>query len=394
MLDPIRRGGENIGPAVFPATAAWLRDELKPYIEKSVTASGHVIGEYVGVGEATPKMGFVVQQDTPRFSTGYMVLQSRPGLLVEQHMLKSYKVRVTGNYEILRAILEVINRDADTLIKNNHDADTATIAAGQKYDVSARFPLRLKATDDAVPFSYLGYKSTTALSEISGSTWTQYTHEPENITIPLHPNLQPNYTVAPPLAYLVPAQWTRVIDVLRAQGVEMKPTTAAWSGTVPTYRCNAKWQERSFEGHHVLAGNGDLFQENTGLQCTAVEEKLDFPAGSMLVPLAQREAKVAIHWLEPLGPDSAVQWGLFDAIFEQKEYGESYVLEKLARDLIAKDPKLKDEFEKALAADPQLAASPYGRLNWFYKHSPWWDAHLGLYPVGRLTSLDGVPVAK
>src|SRR5579859_2343649 len=37
----------DVGPDVFPATAAWVRDQLQPYIEKSVTASGHVIGEYV-----------------------------------------------------------------------------------------------------------------------------------------------------------------------------------------------------------------------------------------------------------------------------------------------------------------------------------------------------------
>ena len=35
----------------------------------------------------------------------------------------------------------------------------------------------------------------------------------------------------------------------------------------------------------------------------------------------------------------------YKTIFEQKEYGEAYVLEKLAREMMAKDPKLKAEFE-------------------------------------------------
>ncbi len=55
----------------------------------------------------------------PRFSTGQMILENRPGLLVEMHMLKDYKTRVTGNYEILRALLEVMNRDAAKLIALN-----------------------------------------------------------------------------------------------------------------------------------------------------------------------------------------------------------------------------------------------------------------------------------
>jgi hypothetical protein len=35
----------------------------------------------------------------------------------------------------------------------------------------------------------------------------------------------------------------------------------------------------------------------------------------------------------------AMQWGLLDAIFEQKEYGEGYVLERLAGKMIAAEPE-------------------------------------------------------
>ena len=79
-----------------------------------------------------------------------------------------------------------------------------------------------------------------------------------------------------------------------------------------------------------------------------------FPAGSVLVPLAQPAGHVAMHLLEPEGPDSFVAWGFFNAIFEQKEYGEAYVLEKLAREMLANDPDLRREFEKRLVDDPAL----------------------------------------
>ncbi|MBI2678010.1 MAG: peptidase M14 [Candidatus Koribacter versatilis] len=387
----------DIGPDVAPATADWLEHDLKPYIEKSVSDSGHVIGEYVGVGEANPKEGISVGQDTPRFSTGYMVAQSRPGLLVEMHMLKDYKTRVTGNYEILRAILEVLNRDAAKLVAMNQEADETTIARGKQAQTAVYirkpddFPLRLAATGDATMFPFLGYKRTTTLSEVSGGLWNQYGHEPENVDIPLHAKLKMTLGVGVPGAYIVPAQWTRVIDVLRAHAVEMRATTAAWSGEVETYRCKAKWAERPFEGHHVLGG-GSEFAPTPPPDCTAVREKLDFPAGSMVVPMDQRAAKVAMHWLEPQAPDSAVYWGYFDAIFEQKEYGEAYVVEKLAREMMAKDPKLKAEFEQKVASDKEFAGNSYGRLNWWFQHSPWWDARQGRYPVGRVRNLEGIPV--
>jgi hypothetical protein len=87
-------------------------------------------------------------------------------------------------------------------------------------------------------------------------------------------------------------------------------------------------------------------------------------------------------------------WGFFDAIFEQKEFGEGYVLEKLARETLAADPKLKLEFERKVSTDPRFAANPNARLEFFYDRSPWHDPQLGLYPVGRLTKLDGIPLEK
>lgn len=128
--------------------------------------------------------------------------------------------------------------------------------------------------------------------------------------------------------------------------------------------------------------------------CRVVREKIAYPAGSAVVPLDQRAAKVAIHLLEPQGPDSFVAWGFFDAIFEQKEFGEDYVVEKLAREMLAKDPRLAAEFEAKLAADPKFARSPEARLAFFYDRSPWRDPKMGLYPVGRLGSLSGIPIAR
>jgi hypothetical protein len=119
---------------------------------------------------------------------------------------------------------------------------------------------------------------------------------------------------------------------------------------------------------------------------------MTYPANSAVIALDQRAARVAIHFLEPMAPDSAMAWGFFNAIFEQKEYGESYILEALARDMLAKDPKLKEEFEQRVATDKAFAASPAARLNFFYERSPWKDQRQGLYPVGRLTTLEGVPL--
>lgn len=386
----------DTGPDVDPALAAWQKGTLAPYLEQSVTAAGHKIAPYISFADDTDLMkGIVATQDTPRFSTGYMILQNRPGMLVELHMLKDYKTRVTGNYELLRALLEVINRDADKLTAMNRAADAATIAAGRNFNPVAAFPLQLVPTGETQLVHFLGYKYTRSLSEVSGAIRIEYSHEPAEYDLPRQTALKTALTVAPPRAYIIPAQWTQVIAVLEAHGLHVERTTAPWSAEVGTYRCTPTWQLRPFEGRIPVAGATGAHQSGTRSEsiCKPVQETLSFPAGSVVVRMDQRAAKVAIHFLEPDGPDSAVSWGFFDAIFEQKEYGESYVLEKLAREMMAKDPKLKQEFEQQVTGDPKFAASPRARLDFFFQHSPWRDEYMNRYPVGRLKSLEGAPLA-
>ena len=111
----------------------------------------------------------------------------------------------------------------------------------------------------------------------------------------------------------------------------------------------------------------------------------NLPAGSLIVPLNQPSANVAIELLEPEAPDSLLRWGLLDSIFETKEYGEPRVLEKLARDMLAKDAALTAEFEQKLASDPAFAANPQARLNFFFQRTPWFAAQkVGAYPGLRL----------
>ena len=379
-------------PGQDPTIAEWLDRTVSPYLENTVQDSGHLAGPYIDLADPhDPAKGLTRIAGSPRFADGYVLLQNRPGMLVEMHMLKDYKTRVTGNYEILRALLQLINRDADSLVKMNRDADAAVIAAGKK--PGNYFALRSQASKETVPILFHGYQFTVTPSDVSGQPWIQYTHEPMNIQIPRPARLEPTYSVSIPRAYIIPREWDHVIEVLQLQGVQMQRTTAPWSGEVETYRCrDLKWRTRPFEGRHPLM-TAEFGDNPFPGECSVVHEKLDFAAGSVVVPMDQRAAKVAIEWLEPMAPDSAVAWNFFDPIFEQKEYGEDYVLEKLAREMMAKDPALKQEFDNKLASDPKFAANPRARLEFFYQRSPWYEVQrVGLYPVGRLSTLEGVPV--
>jgi hypothetical protein len=69
-------------------------------------------------------------------------------------------------------------------------------------------------------------------------------------------------------------------------------------------------------------------------------------------------------------------------VLQQTEYAEAYAMAPLADRMLAENPSLRAEFDKALQ-DPALANSPSARLDWFYRRTPFYDNRLHLYPVAR-----------
>ena len=380
-------------PLVPSGTREWVDKVAAPSIAKYVDGHGHVAAKtYIElVNEKDLSKGIAIYDDPPRFSTGFVTLTGRPAMLIEMHMLKDYRTRVTGNYEALAGLLELVNRDADTLLALNAAADAeARTWAGKS------FPLATEWSGKTTPFAFKGYEYKVAKSEVSGADWVEYTHTPKTMTVPQQTGYKVSTSATVPVAYIVPAEWVQVINRLNLHGVQMQRTTAPWEGMVETYHCGGMtWQDPPFEGRHPTFNGEATHAAGKFGQCRAVKEMRRFPSNSAVVSTDQRLVGVLMEWLEPAAPDSALQWGFFDSIFEQKEYGEAYVEERLAREMIAADPRLKAEFEAKLKSDPAFAGNPKARLDFFYQRSEWGKANrVGAYPVGRLSSVDGIPIGQ
>ena len=357
------------------AVLAWERDVFDDKVASATEAAGNVISWYLEfIDNRELELGTRDFNGSPRFSTGYVPLRNRPGILIETHMLKDYRSRVIGTYDFLKAALVEVNRDPERLRTIGREADERTIAAAKTFDPDARFPLDFELTDEATPFALKAFSYETEQSDVSGDLRVIYGREPLDLTVPIYQTLRVTKAVAPPLYYIVPAQWKEIISVLKAHGVQMKTLAAFTSLEVESYRfTNVNWPREPFEGRHMP--RFDVQQ--------TVETRL-FPPGSAVVPVGQKLGRVILNLLEPHAPDSLARWGFFNAIFEEKEYAEHYVLEDLAREMMATDPSLEHEFRQRLAQDAEFAASPAERLRFFYKRSPYWDPQMNLYPVGRI----------
>jgi hypothetical protein len=361
----------------------WERDVFSGKVAPATEAAGNVISWYLEfIDNRDLTLGTRDFNGSPRFSTGYAPARNRPGILIETHMLKDYGSRVIGTYDFLRAALEEVNRDPERLRTLVRAADERIVAAGKTFEPTRSYPLDFELTEEVTLFDLKAFQYETEHSDISDDLRVVYGHEPLDLTVPMYQTFRVTKAVAPPLSYVVPVQWPNVIDVLKAHGLEIKTLALAASIEVESYRfTNVAWPHGPFEGHHMPSFD--------------VERTLEtrvFPAGSAIVPMAQPAARVILNLLEPEAPDSLVRWGFFNAIFEEKEYAEHYILETLAREMMAHDPALQQEFEQMLAQDAKFAASPSERLRFFYKRSPYWDPQMNLYPVGRIISVFELPL--
>lgn len=360
---------------VAASVLAWEKKVIDEHVAPATEAAGNVVSWYLEFidNRDLPK-GIRDFNGSPRFSTGYTPLRNRPGILIETHMLKPYRPRVVGTYDFLRFTLAEVSRDPQSLLDAVSEADEKTLADGRTYDPSRRYPLDFALSDNRTPYSLRAVESHTEKSDISGAQRVIFGTKPLDLTVPMYDDFRVKTAVAPPLYYIVPAQWKDVIELLKLHGLTVETIKEARSIDIESYRfVDVKWPGGPFEGRLMPSFDVEI-----------VHERRTFPVNSVAVPLAQVGAKVAINLLEPQAPDSLVHWGFFNATFEQKEYGEDYVVEKLAREMLEKDPALREEYEKKLASDATFVANPQARLQFFYRRSSYWDKQMNLYPVGRV----------
>ncbi len=350
----------------------YIQNDLEPYLLTTLNSSGHVASRYFEMRDSMdPAAGIDIGPATARFSNGYGTLRNRPTFVVETHMLKSFETRIKAHYDFMQAVLRKLNGDPESLRKAVRQSDEQTI------QLPAKYPIRLRENHEkSEPFAYHGIEYTRQQSAISGSTSVTYGVKPIEITIPFYRTMEPEITVDPPLGYIIPPQWTAAIDRLDVHTIAYSRLSKPVTSDFETYRFSeVSWDREPFEGHHLAH-----------FKSKNVKEQRTLPEGSVVVWLNQKTNKVILEMLEPDAADSLVTWGYFDAIFEQKEYAEGYVLEKLAAEMMQKDSLLTKEFEDRLKSDSQFAGDPSARLLFFFERSPYADPLRNAYPVVRITN--------
>lgn len=356
-----------------PALPQPLRDfdrKLYDEVKAANDRQGVLTAPYFDVDGAHPENGVRVDDFSPKYTHGYMGALGRPAMLVETHMLKDYRTRVEATQATILNTATLLVRNAAGLKALSHASDD--VHEGETVVLSSR------RSDAKRPFTFLGWRYAPKPSIAAGGEVAAWLHEPVDTPTTVQDQYEPAATAVAPAGYAVPPAWTEVIQRLRLHGLPLSTLKAPLTMEFQTDRfTDVRFRGTPDEGHVA-----PLYMTHR------ITERRTLPAGTVIVPVS----RLAMQLLEPDAPDSFIRWGLFNNVFEPKEYGEAYAIAPVGEAMLARDPKLKAEFDAWLAAHP--GATPGARLSWLYDRSPYHDDRLNAYPVVRLTGAQRRTMAR
>lgn len=354
----------------------WQTDSYLPDVKQAMLDSGFPIFPYVSFRSwHDPRSGLISRPGRPMLSQGYTALQNRPGLLIETHMLKPYKTRVLATAKMIELTLVKLNAEGDNLQQMIANADK--VAASPEFRKSP-LTVAYENTQQHDTVDFHGVEYDVVKSDLTGGNWFQYhTDQPVVFRLPYFRYAEPSQTVSLPIAYVIPPQWNVVINRLKLHGVQMFALAETINIPTETYWfSDVEWRRQPNEGHMSISK----------LETHLMHDTTEFPAGSVVVETNQRMARLLAYMLEPGSDDSFLRWGFFNAVFEQKEYAETYVMETLARQMMDENPQVRTEFEQFMKENPTAKQNSWRQLNWFYERTPWWDHQKNVYPVKRVSN--------
>jgi murein tripeptide amidase MpaA len=349
-----------------PNGGAWLEERLDVALTRDLEAAGHVPGPHIfSVDRRDPSRGILKWVGGARYSDGYGAARHLPTVLVENHSLKPYEQRVLGTCVLLASSLRTLGefgQELRTAVEIDRERRPEEVALGWTRN----------AEPNPEPLEFPGVEVRLSPSEISGGERIEWTGSKVSLQVPVFEMTTPTGTVEPPTAYWVPAAWPEVIERLRLHGVAFETLSEPRELDAAVYRFGEpQYGEAPYEGRFTVKAEAKL-----------EKQRMQLPAGSVRVPVDQPLGTLVVLLLEPASTDSFFQWGFFLPVFQRTEYGESYALEPLAEQMLI-DPEIQAAFRRQLEEDPELAADPRRRLEWFYQRSPFFDERWRVYPVAR-----------
>lgn len=349
----------------------FLHTEMMPKLEQKLAEKEWDITPYVNVFNSVPEKGFSQFMDHPRYSTGYTTLFNTLGMMVETHMLKPYKQRVEGTYELMKSMIEITEEQGDQISELRKDA-LSDIKKQKTYTLDWEID-----TTKTTTLNFKGFEGEIIKSAVTGFDRLKYDKTKPFIKKVVYENyFKPNSIIDVPKAYVIPKGLHHVIDLLKLNQVKMTAFENDTTINVESYKISDyKTRQSPYEGHY----------QHYKTEINKTEKTIHFFKGDFMIYTNQAAFRYLIETLEPQAPDSFFNWNFFDTILQQKEGFSPYVWEDKILEILNQNLELKIKFDSKKSIDNDFANNWYAQLDWLHKQSKNYEKAHMQFPIYRIS---------
>jgi hypothetical protein len=272
-----------------------------------------VYGDYY-LSQGWPPTNFYSYNHHPRYLVNQFGLRNRIAILSEAFAHNRFYERINSTYVFVSEILNYANSHATEIIKTTKSAELASIQniktnAGKiKKGVQYKM-VPLDTLDNFITYDYIpgndkaGNKTYFRTGKIVAYNNVTYYSKYEATKESLLPS-----------GYIIPAEFTKVVDNLRSHGVTVTQLTQSKTFHGESFLIDSLvFDKDSFQHHRALALHGKFKPESK-----------TFKKGDYQVNLAQPLCNLIFYLLEPESDDGLVHWNYFDQALKQDRFKTKY----------------------------------------------------------------------
>jgi len=298
----------------------FTRDTLLPEIRARMDRRGIPIfdyGNFEGPGDRditdTVKHGWYTYEHKPRYGTNYYGLRGHISILSEAYSHDPFRTRIASTYAFVSEILSATARHAATVEGFRASADHVSAPT-----VAIRSRMTTHPFDGPIPFEILVRTGDSVQTQPGVPRGVRRTGRFKTQLMPIYDRFEPALSIQRPAAYLLPAGYPNVTDILRRNGIAMQPVAVGAHYRAQLFVVDSlKHAARPFQKHSETRVAGH-WRDTT----------VDAPAGAMIVPADGRLGALAAYFLEPESDDGFLDWNFFDSALAP---GRAYPVARILR---------------------------------------------------------------
>ncbi len=263
-------------------------------------------GEY-RLEEGWPPKNFYTYNHHPRYLVNNFGLRNRVAILSEAFSHERFYQRINSTYHFVNEILDYTNTHSKEISDLIRSADQASakkiIEHAGKIKNGVRFEMVSgEKLSDFRTYDYIKSVRNDSVEWIRTGKVASYND------VNYHASFRATLESTTPRGYIIPAQFTHVVELLKNQGVIVQELSNSKIFVGEVFRVSSlKKSSRRFEGHYMANVDG-AFSKSTK----------KFKKGDFVVDLAQPLSNLIFYLLEPQSDDGIVNWNFFDTYLEKQ----------------------------------------------------------------------------